>query len=442
MHNLAIALHKKGDTVSGSDDEIFNPARTNLAECGLLPENEGWFPDKLTRKLDAVVLGMHAKSDNPELVKARELGLKIYSFPEFLYEHAKDKKRIVVGGSHGKTTITAMVMHVLKKLGKQFDYMVGAQIEGFDVMVGLTEFAPLMIFEGDEYLTSALDKRPKFHLYKPHVAVVSGIEWDHMNVFPTKENYIKQFEIFINQIEKEGTLIYCSDDNMVRSLAENCRSDIRKIPYDLPEHEIIKGMCYMIDGADRYEIQVFGRHNLLNLNAAKYICNHIGITDKDFLMAIKTFSGAAKRLELLKENKSVSVFKDFAHAPSKLKASIEAVKSRNPERELIAVMELHTYSSLNKEFLPEYKASMDLAGTAVVFYDPHAFDIKRLDFLNREDVIEGFGRKDIIIINRKEDLNDFLAKIAWDNKNLLLMSSGNFGGLDLNDLATEITNNN
>lgn len=438
MHNLALALHDKGEQVSGSDDEIFEPARGRLEKKGLLPQKEGWYPEKITAGLDAVILGMHAKADNPELKKAKTLGLNIYSFPEYLFHHAENKKRIVIGGSHGKTTITAMIMHVLKELQMDFDYMVGAQLEGFDVMVRLSEEAPLMIMEGDEYLTSALDPRPKFHLYKPHIAVISGIEWDHMNVFPSRENYFDQFRIFIRKIEKAGTLIYCGEDKRVRQLADEAGEQLQKIPYATPRHEIIKGQSFIISGKDKYPVRIFGRHNLMNLNAARHVCRQLGIKDEHFFIAISTFEGAAKRLELLGENENVSVFRDFAHAPSKLKASVEAVKSRNPGRDLVAVMELHTYSSLNKEFLPEYRGSMDQADIAVVFYNPHAFEIKKLPFLNKEFVKAGFGREDLIILHEGDELETFIKKLEWQNKNLLMMSSGDLGGIDLKKISAQI----
>lgn len=438
MHNLAIALHAKGDIITGSDDEIFEPAKGRLNKVGLLPVSEGWFPERITKDLDGIVLGMHAKVDNPELIKARDLNIPIYSFPEFLYQNAKNKKRIVIGGSHGKTTITVMIMHVLKSLDMDFDYMVGAQLKGFNVMVRISDDAPVMIFEGDEYLTSALDKRPKFHLYKPHLAVISGIEWDHMNVFPTKEIYIEQFAKFITLIENNGTLVYCEDDRLVKELVSKSSKKLTKIPYSLLDYQMKEGSCTVIYKGKGYDIHVFGKHNLLNLNAARVVCNQMGIEDEIFFECIQSYEGAAKRLELLAENESISVFTDFAHAPSKLKATVEAVKSRNPDRELIAIMELHTYSSLSKEFLPEYNGSMDSADKAVVFYNLHSFEIKRLPFLNKEDVKKGFGRKDLVIFNTRDELQEYLQGFNWKNKNLLFMSSGDFGSLNIISLSKEI----
>jgi len=433
MHSLAIALHMKGDVVSGSDDELFEPARSNLARYGLLPDTEGWDTERITGNIDAVILGMHAKADNPELTKAIREGVRIFSFPEFLYEHAKNKTRVVIGGSHGKTTITAMIMHVMKLLEMPFDYMVGSQIRGFEVMVGLSDEAPVMVFEGDEYLTSALDKRPKFHLYKPNVAVISGIEWDHMNVFPCRDNYFEQFRIFTNQIEENGTLIYCHDDPMVRILAEQATNKVKMIPYSVPEFAISNDRLMLVCENKKYPLSVFGKHNLLNLNAAMLVCKELGIDKPTFCKAIASFQGAAKRLELIKEEKSHTVFKDFAHAPSKVKATIEAVKSRYPGKKLTAILELHTYSSLNKSFLPEYGGSMEMADIAVVFFDPHALKLKRLPDLKKEDIQTAFNKPGILVFNDIKMLSKFLYGTSPDGV-YLFMSSGNFGGLDLMNL--------
>ncbi len=438
MHNLAMALRLKGDIISGSDDEIFEPARSNLKAYGILPEKEGWYPEKINAELDAVILGMHAKSDNPELIKAKELGLTIYSFPEFLYNHAIDKQRIVIGGSHGKTTITAMIMHVLKMNRIDFDYMVGAKLEGFDIMVRLSEPAPVMIFEGDEYLTSALDQRPKFHLYKPEIALLSGIDWDHMNVFPTKEFYNEQFVKFIELIEKNGTLIYCQDDEDVNRLVQDARPDINMIPYDLPEYEVVDNQTVVINKGIRYPLNIFGRHNMLNLIGAKKVCNVLGIGDGDFFKFMTGFKGAAKRLELLGESSNTSVYKDFAHAPSKLKATVNAVKDQYPDRMLIACMELHTYSSLNKDFLPQYSGSMDDADEAIIFFNPHAFKIKKLQLITTEDIKKGFNRKDLLIFDDSEKLTAYLLHKNWAGTNLLMMSSGDFGVMDLVALAEKV----
>jgi len=433
MHNLAIALHKKGYRITGSDDEIFEPSHGRLQKLGLLPENEGWFPEKITSDIDAVILGMHAKGDNPELLRAKELGLPIYSYPEFLYETSKDKKRIVIGGSHGKTTITAMILHVFQHAGVDFDYMVGAQLEGFDVMVRISD-APVMIFEGDEYLTSALDKRPKFHLYRPHIALISGIAWDHINVFPTFENYVEQFQTFIGLIEKDGTLIYCAEDEHVCKIATAARPDITKIPYGIAPHRIENGITCLTVENEEIPLLVFGQHNLMNLEGARLVCNSYGIDNKTFYSAIRTFSGASNRLELIFKNEKTLVFKDFAHAASKLKATLTAVKRQYPQRPLVACMELHTYSSLSEKFLPQYKNSMEEADMAFVYFNPHAIALKKLPPITPEQVASGFGTKNIEVFTDSDLLWKRLKEIDLSEKNLLMMSSGNFDGKNIKDL--------
>lgn len=439
MHNLAIALHKKGYKVTGSDDEIFEPAYSRLKQLELLPEIIGWNPDKISSDLDAVILGMHAKEDNPELIKARQLGLKIYSYPEYLYEQSKHKKRIVIGGSHGKTTITAMILHVLKDLGIETDYMVGAQLEGFDVMVKLSETAPYMIFEGDEYLTSALDKRPKFHLYRPDIALISGIAWDHINVFPTFENYVDQFRIFANMVPEKGTLIYCDDDENVSRIAKEIRNDIVKLPYNLPDYTIEEGKTFIHLNNQKVPLKVFGRHNMLNIEGARLVCESIGVESEKFYHSISSFNGASKRLELVVSHPYTNVYKDFAHSPSKLKATIEAVKNQFPDRKLVACIELHTYSSLNAEFLSQYQHCMDKADTAIIYYSRHALELKKLPYFNKEAVIESFGRNDINVFNESNQIVDYLHKIEWKNTNLLMMSSGDFDGINLKSLADSLT---
>ena len=352
MHNLALALHQKGFNVSGSDDEINEPSKTRLANAGILPPQIGWFPEKITKELDGVILGMHARADNPELLKAQEIGMPVYSYPEYLYEHSKDKTRVVIGGSHGKTTITAMILHVLKTLGRDFDYMVGAKLEGFDTMVRLSN-APLIILEGDEYLSSPVDRRPKFHLYHAEIALISGIAWDHINVFPTYDIYVEQFRIFANQIPATGKLIYCLNDAEVKLVAESDSVKAERIPYSIPENEIVNGITYLHTKEGKVALAVFGEHNLQNLEGARNVCEQIGVDASTFYKAISTFTGAARRLELLGRNESVAVYKDFAHSPSKLKATTNAVRSQFPDRKLIACMELHTFSSLNEDFLAQ-----------------------------------------------------------------------------------------
>jgi len=439
MHNLALALHNKGYHVTGSDDEIFEPARGRLAASGLLPEAEGWFPGKISPDLDAVILGIHAKADNPELLRAKEMGMKIYSYPEFLYEQSKNKKRIVIGGSHGKTTITAMILHVMKAAGIDTDYMVGAQLEGFDVMVQLTEAAPYMIFEGDEYLTSPIDPRPKFHLYRPDIALLSGIAWDHINVFPTFENYVEQFREFIRLITPGGILIYCNDDEVLRSTCPPVRNDITLIPYGVPEHEVRQGKTILKNNGKEYPLRVFGRHNLLNLNGARMVCGELGIGDDIFFDAIQSFKGASNRLQLLKKNDRTAVYKDFAHAPSKVQATIRAMKEQYPEKHLVACLELHTYSSLSRDFLPHYAGAMDAAETAIVYFNPHAIQLKRLPPITPDQVRKGFNNPELEIFTDSSLLRDRLTEEKWNNKVLLLMSSGNYDGIDLTGLSDEIT---
>jgi len=438
MHNLSIALHKKKYLVSGSDDEIFEPSKGRLKKYNLLPENEGWFPEKITNKLDAVIVGMHARIDNPELLKAKELGIKIFSYPEYLYEQSKDKIRVVIGGSHGKTTITAMILHVLNYNKINCDFMVGAQLEGFEVMVKLSEDAKIMLIEGDEYLTSPIDRRPKFHLYKPNVALLSGIAWDHINVFPTWENYLKQFEIFIDLIETNGSLIYCEEDKNVKKLSETNRNDIKKIPYKLPDYVIKNGITYLLD--NDIPLKIFGKHNLQNLNGAKLVCNELGITNEQFYEAIKSFSGASKRLELIKENENTRIFKDFAHSPSKLFASVNAVKEQFHDNKLVACIELHTFSSLNKDFLSEYEGCLNKADIPIVYFNSHTIKLKRLPELSPDTIKKAFANDKLRIYTKSKLLEKDLLKMSWDNTNLLMMSSGNFDGIDFNILADKIIN--
>jgi UDP-N-acetylmuramate: L-alanyl-gamma-D-glutamyl-meso-diaminopimelate ligase len=445
MHNMAIALKNKGYRVTGSDDEIFDPAYTNLQNHGILPPQFGWFPQRITRDLNAVILGMHAKKGNPELDKAVEMGLKIYSFPEYLYEQSMYKKRVVIAGSHGKTTITSIIMHVLKFCNYDFDYLVGAKIEGFDVMVKLSD-APVIIIEGDEYLTSALDSRPKFLHYKPHITLISGIAWDHINVFPKYEDYKKQFELLIADTVSDGSLIYCNDDNELADVVQNAllqgQFPSNLFAYNAQEFTIKEGITHLktiVNGkvAD-IPLRVFGHHNLQNIEGARLICQQLGIDMNDFYKAISSFSGAAKRLELIGQNSHVNIYKDFAHSPSKLKATVEAVKSQYPERSLIAVMELHTYSSLSKNFLEHYSECLDQADVPVVFYSRHALELKKLPPISATDIRNGFRLDNLEIKTNADELKEFLMQQDYSNTNLLLMSSGNFGGMDLRILANRI----
>lgn len=431
MHNLALALHQKGDTVTGSDDDIFEPSRTRLDKNGLLPAEEGWFPEKITSDLDAVILGMHAKADNPELLKAKELDLKIYSYPEFLYEQSKNKTRVVIGGSHGKTTITSMILHVMNYHEKDVDYMVGAQLEGFDTMVKITEDNDFMVIEGDEYLSSPIDRRPKFHLYKPNIALLSGIAWDHVNVFPTYENYVEQFEIFLNEITNGGAIVYNEEDSEVKRIVEASTSPIKKYPYQTPAYSVEDGITLLDTPEGPMPIEVFGDHNLNNLEGARWICQLMGIDADDFYEAISTFKGASKRLEKIIETETSVAYKDYAHSPSKVKATTQAVKNQYPNRKLIACLELHTYSSLSPEFLKEYRGTLDPADTAVVFYSPHAVMIKQLEEIKMEQIEEAFDRKDLIVFTNPADFKTYLYSQDYKETCLLLMSSGNYGGLDL-----------
>jgi UDP-N-acetylmuramate: L-alanyl-gamma-D-glutamyl-meso-diaminopimelate ligase len=438
MHNLAIALHLKGYKVTGSDDEIFDPARSRLDAYGLLPEEFGWFPEKLDQTIDSIILGMHARGDNPELARAKELGLKIYSYPEFLYEQSKDKLRVVIGGSHGKTTITAMILHVLQRCGVDTDYMVGAKLEGFDVMVRLTKDAKVMVFEGDEYLTSALDLRPKFHLYKPDIALVSGIAWDHMNVFPTFENYISQFRVFMEMIPREGALIYCDEDIEVRKTAMAAEGEMLKLAYGVPEHRVENGKTVLQTTEGEFPLMIFGNHNLMNLEGARLVCNRLNISNSDFYKAIGTFKGASNRLELIASKSGFNAYRDFAHAPSKLKATLEAVKEQFPDRKLIACFELHTYSSLNKDFLDQYAGSMEKADVAVVYFSPHALALKKLPMLLPDDIKESFRKQGLLVFSESDKFQEFLLGQEYTNTNLLLMSSGNYDGLNVKNFAEKL----
>jgi len=432
MHNLAIALHNKGYIVTGSDDEIFEPSRSRLDRYGLLPEEYGWHPGRITPEIDTVILGMHAKSDNPELLKAHELRIKIMSFPEYLYEQTKDKKRIVVAGSHGKTTTTAMIMHVLRFLGVKFDYMVGSQIDGFETMVGLSDEAQIAVFEGDEYLTSPLDKRPKFHLYMPDIAVLNGIAWDHMNVFPTFENYIEQFRIFVEKISEGGSLIYFDGDSEVKKIALASGKNIRKIPYKVHGYFQNKTGFFAATHNRVIPVKIFGEHNMQNLSAAREACLAAGVSEDDFYEAIKSFEGTSRRLQKLNENENGLVYLDFAHSPSKVKATVDAIVSRYPGREIIACLELHTYSSLSNDFLPLYNGTLANASTAFVYFNPHAIQLKKLKSLSKEDVSKAFGGENIRVYDNSEEMFSFIKAQNYACPVYLFMSSGDFDGFDIN----------
>ena len=438
MHQLAIALKRKGYQVTGSDDELFEPSRTNLEKEGILPQQLGWNPAALTSDLDAIILGMHAKNDNPEIEKARQLQLPIYSFPEYIYNESRQKTRVAIGGSHGKTTTTSMIMHVLKIAQKKFDYLVGAKLDGFDQSVNITD-APVIICEADEYPASAIEKRPKFHFLFPHIAVLTGIAWDHINVFPTYEYYLEQFSIFIGKIETGGVLIYNNTDNELEKIINSSkRKDIIYQPYSVPQNSIENGKTTVIMDDATAQLKVFGNHNLLNLNAAWLVCRQLGVSVATFINGISTFTGASKRLEIMAENESTIVYRDFAHAPSKVTATIEAVKQQYPNRQLIAVLELHTYSSLNREFMAEYKGALDKADKAVVFYSKHALELKRMPELPKEIVVQGFAKKGLEVITDKDELDKWLQSQPFENANIVLMSSGNYDGLDIGKFAESV----
>ena len=439
MHNLAIAISQKENyRVTGSDDEIFEPSYSRLKAHGLLPEKTGWFPEKIHPGLEAVILGMHAKADNPELLRAKALNLKIYSFPEYLYEQTKDKTRIVIGGSHGKTTTTAMILYVLNKLNIEVDYMVGAQIEGFDNMVKLSANTKIAVFEGDEYLTSPIDLRPKFHLYKPHIAILTGIAWDHINVFPTFENYVEQFSKFVEIIEPNGCLIYFSGDEELKKITSTLRSDLVPLPYSTPEYEIINGTTYIKTKQGLKSLQIFGEHNLQNLQAARLACEQIGVGENEFYEAIADFNGASNRLQKIVQTSTAVAYKDFAHSPSKLKATVQAVKAQYPNKKLVACMELHTFSSLTHAFLKEYKGSMLKADEAFVYFSPKVIEHKRLQPIDPQDVKEAFGGNNLEVYTDSAALQSKLRGLNYDNTALLLMTSGNFSGVNLIEFAREL----
>ena len=438
MHNLAIALSRKGANVTGSDDEIFEPSRTRLEKQGILPDTIGWFPEKINAQLDAVILGMHARADNPELLRAKELGLDIYSYPEYLYEQSKNKTRVVIGGSHGKTTITSMLLHVVNALGMNVDYMVGAQLEGYDCMVKLTEEANVMILEGDEYLSSPIDRRPKFHLYKPDVAIISGIAWDHINVFPTFENYVEQFDTFCSLISENGTLIYNVDDEEVNKLGVKFSSTKETVAYQTPEYDVTETGTLLYFNGEKYPLKIFGSHNLQNLMGAMRIGQKIGIEPEDFFKAIESFTGAGKRLQKVAEKGTFTMFKDFAHSPSKLKATTKAVKEQFVKRHVVACMELHTFSSLKKEFLPHYENAMQAADEAIVYFSHEVVAHKKLDPITKELVAAGFGGG-VTVLNETQEILDFIHSKNWNNSVLLMMSSGNFDGINYEVLGDELS---
>lgn len=439
MHNLALALQHQGNTITGSDDEIYEPSLTRLQHHGLLPAQMGWFPEKITPQLDAVILGMHARADNPELLRAQELGLPIFSYPEFIYQHSRQKQRVVIAGSHGKTTITALILHVLRYHKRTFDYLVGAQIDGFDTMVSLTESAPLIVIEGDEYASSPIDPRPKFLHYQPHIALISGIAWDHVNIYPTWDLYVDQFESLAEAMPKAGILVFDDSDNMLDVIGQKDRPDITKIPYQAHPNEIVEGKTYLLPKkGGRVPVLIFGEHNMKNIAGAMTVCDRIGITDDQFYEAVSSFRGAARRLETVAQRDGRILFRDFAHAPSKVEATTEAVRTQFPGKSLVAVVELHTFSSLNKDFLGQYKGTLDAADKAAVYINRHTLESRGQGAFSRDDIRAAFGRDDLELFFEPADLQQYLLGQRTTADLFLLMSSGNFSGLDLQQLATTL----
>ena len=439
MHNLAITLKQLGYEVSGSDDKIYDPSKSRLEKYNLLPENLGWFPELIDKEIDFIVLGMHAKKDNPELLKALDLDCKIYSYPELIFEFSKSKTRITIGGSHGKTTVSSMILHVLDFYDIKVDYLLGAQIEGFENMVHITDDNEFILIEGDEYLSSPIDNSPKFHKYNSNIAVITGIAWDHINVFPSFENYISQFEKFIETITDGGVLVFNELDELVLDIVNKSEKTIRKIGYGKPNFEIVDGVTYVKTSEGDVPLKVFGDHNLSNLSAAKQICALMGVFDDEFFAAIASFKGASKRLETIYRDNNKIIIKDFAHSPSKLKATIDAVKNQFSNKNIIAVYELHTYSSFNQKFIKEYLNSMSSADKKIVYYDDEVLKIRSEFKINEKIIKDSFGSDDLIVISKKSMLEQSISKINLYNTVLLMMSSGNFSSIDM---LSVVKNNN
>ena len=440
MHNLAIALKKNGHRITGSDDEIYDPARTRLKNEGLLPTSDGWFDSNIRADIDLIILGMHAKADNPELKKAIDLKIPIYSFPEYIYNHSKQKTRVVVGGSHGKTTTTSMIMHALKSGEKDFDYLVGAYLDGFENMVSLSN-APLLVAEGDEYLSSAIDRRPKFFHYRPQLAILTGIAWDHMNVFPTEKNYFEQFKGFMESLDNGSKVYWYSEDPQLEKLSNMFSDKIEMIPYTNQDYLIEKDQWYLLDSLNqKYPVELFGAHNMANFLAARLVCRDLGMGEQEFLLHMQSFKGAKKRLQLIAKKGSQYFYQDFAHAPSKVRATTKAFRQKYPQAPICAVVELHTYSSLNQEFLPQYRGALDDADVAIVFFSPHTLKMKRMPSLNPDIIRKHFGRNDVLVVNSAEELKSELLKNRKLEMQYLMMSSGTFGGTKLEELADQLFN--
>lgn len=437
MHGLAIALQRAGHTVSGSDDQIYNPAKNRLSQAGILPEKEGWDPDRITVDLDAIILGMHAFEDNPELRRAKELGLSIYSFPEFIYEQSRNKQRVVIAGSYGKTTVTAMVMHVLKGVGKDFDYLVGAAVPGFDNAVRISETAPVIIIEGDEYLASRLDRRPKFLLYKPHMVALTGISWDHINVFPTEAEYIAQFEYLIQAMSKAADIAYNSSDKLLNKLVKAHTNEESQYlhPYTTPTYRIRDGVYHVKIGGVSSPVALIGKHNMANMQTAWEVCRLLSVEPEAFMEQMRTFVGAKSRLETVSEEGNRLVIKDYAHAPAKVLATVEAVRERYKKKNLVACVELHTFSSLNEDFLPLYKNSLKAANKRIVFVDPHAVESRRMKPITARQIQAAFGDSKLTFVSTIEALQKAINDARKGDDVFLMMSSGNFGGLALENVG-------
>lgn len=440
MHNLALELHHNGHHITGSDDEIYNPSRSRLAEAGLLPDKMGWDEGRITEDIEAIILGMHARPDNPELAKAQKMNLPIYSFPSYIYELSKEKKRVVVAGSHGKTTTTAMIMHALRSNSVNFDYMVGAQIPGYERMVRLSD-APIIVLEGDEYLSSPIDRRPKFIHFRPHIAIITGIAWDHINVFPTYQSYVDQFNQLLEVAESGASIIWYDPDEDLQKLTAQGRANLHYVPYRAFTAKVENGVSYLQTPTGNVPLQVFGQHNLANFSAAYHACRQLGLTDEQFFTAIQSFKAAGKRLEVLCQNDSCIAWIDYAHAPSKAKATIEAVKTQYPDRQLVACLELHTFSSLNKDFHPHYKGTMDAADKAIVFFSEHTLKMKRLPPFSPSDLRDAFQHPDLEVFTERALLENRLQQLEWKDRNLLLMSSGTFDGMNAAEFAENLFNN-
>lgn len=438
MHSLAIALKNMGHSVTGSDDEIFDPAKTQLAKADLLPATAGWFPEKINGSLDAVILGMHAHRDNPELQRALDLGVRVFSYPEYLYQETINKIRVVIAGSHGKTTITSMIMHALRINGVAFDYMAGSRVEGFENMLALSPQSGIAVFEGDEYLASCLDPRPKFHLYQPHIALISGIAWDHVNVFPTWEDYIRQFSLFISKLQSGSSLVFCTDDSELRRIVDDCRDDLRLFPYSTPAYSVEEGVSVIRHGDQDYRLRVFGRHNLQNLEGARRVCQLLGLTDEQFFQSIVSFGGAGKRLQMLGKTEHNRIFLDFAHSPSKVRATVDAVREQFSSYRIMACLELHTYSSLSRGFLEQYRGTLGKADEAVVFYNPQTIVHKRLASISPDDVKQAFDKEGMSVFTDKVSLESYLMSSGNEKKVFLFMSSGNFSGINFHELSDQL----